>query len=102
MEVSLEPQVVVGVDQLCSTSQPSAVSHLLRTETTQRKKTPVLHTVRQCILQRLRPVRAEYDPIIRMQPSPPRIIALHTPYIPTVQIPSQIADLLVHEAYNRT
>ena len=58
-------------------------------------------TVCQRILQRLRSIRAQYDPIVRVQPSPLRLITLHTLDVPLVQIPSQIADLLVHEAYNR-
>lgn len=59
-------------------------------------------TMSQRILQRLRPIRAKHDPIIRMETSALPPIASQAPNVPLVQIASQISDLLLHEPYYRT
>ena len=46
---------------------------------------------------RLRPIRTQLNPIIRIKPTPLQRPTLHAPYIPLVQIPPELADLLLHE-----
>lgn len=55
--------------------------------------------MRQRILQWLRSICTNQDPVIRMQAPALRLITAQTLDVPFVQIASQILDLLVHEPY---